>query len=221
MWSITANAIMLCLIFIKETLENCFGVISIVMNTEIENEKEKIRRIKKRDRGGAKSTVKHLTLNTCGFKCERTCVYKVSPKKYAMASVRSHRPVPLEPRQTWRRSKGPPDHGNPKRTTAGTTATPLEKGSEKPQVGPPSRHSAEAPAMSPQAPLTAVFAGADPAMDQETRDKGTHHSHRPDRAQGPRPWQTSTGSEPAHTKAPSPGHRWLVSETQATKKERK
>ncbi|KAK5610099.1 hypothetical protein CRENBAI_011738 [Crenichthys baileyi] len=28
-------------------------------------------------------------------------------------------------------------------------------------------------------------------------------SHQPDRAQGPRPWQAATGSEPAHTKAPS------------------
>ncbi|KAK5603993.1 hypothetical protein CRENBAI_024897 [Crenichthys baileyi] len=30
---------------------------------------------------------------------------------------------------------------------------------------------------------------------------------RPDRAQGSRPQQAATGSEPAHTKAPSPGHR--------------
>ncbi|MEQ2313080.1 hypothetical protein AMECASPLE_037928 [Ameca splendens] len=35
--------------------------------------------------------------------CVYLCVYKVSPYKYAIASMRSHRPDPLDPRQTlWR-----------------------------------------------------------------------------------------------------------------------
>ncbi|MEQ2290944.1 hypothetical protein AMECASPLE_008299 [Ameca splendens] len=62
--------------------------------------------------------------------------------------------------------------------------------------------------MNQQAPLAATYTGADPAMDPETRGPGGHYPEQsPNRARGPRPRQAGTGSEPAHTKAPSPGHR--------------
>ncbi|MEQ2289777.1 hypothetical protein AMECASPLE_036745 [Ameca splendens] len=62
--------------------------------------------------------------------------------------------------------------------------------------------------MSPQVLLAAVYARADPAMDLETRDPGTHLS--PSRGltepRGPTPASSHQDSQ-AHTKAPSPGHR--------------
>ncbi|MED6249096.1 hypothetical protein ATANTOWER_009216 [Ataeniobius toweri] len=87
--------------------------------------------------------------------------------------MRSHRLAPLDPGQIWRRSeeqtsKGPSEHRNPRRTTAGTTATPPEKSRGESQENHPKLQGAAA--MSPQAPPAAVYARADPAMDPETRD---------------------------------------------------
>ncbi|MED6240365.1 hypothetical protein ATANTOWER_019950 [Ataeniobius toweri] len=114
---------------------------------------------------------------------------------------------PVVPARTLRRSepqtsKGPPKHRNPRRTTAGTTATPAEKSRGESQGSHPAATMQKpqgAAATSPQAPPATVHARADPAMDPETQDPGTHHppKQRPDRAQGARTRQAATGSEPA------------------------
>ncbi|MEQ2283178.1 Actin filament-associated protein 1-like 1, partial [Ameca splendens] len=61
-------------------------------------------------------------------------------------------------------SKGPPEHGNPRRTTVGTTAIPPEKSRGEPQAATAQKPQGAA-TTNPQAPLAAVYAGPDPAMD--------------------------------------------------------
>ncbi|MEQ2305120.1 hypothetical protein AMECASPLE_034297 [Ameca splendens] len=66
----------------------------------------------------------------------------------------------------------------------------------------------EAAATSPQASQAAFYARADPAMDPETRDPGTHHSQtEAQQSPGAQALASSTVRELAHTKAPSPGYR--------------
>ncbi|MED6239196.1 hypothetical protein ATANTOWER_003258, partial [Ataeniobius toweri] len=99
-------------------------------------------------------------------------------------------------------SKGPPEHRNPRRTIAGTTATPpQEKSRGESQGNHPAatvQKSQGAAAASPQALPAAVYARTDQAMDISLPKQ------RSDRAQGSRPRQAVTGHEPTHTIAPSP-----------------
>ncbi|MEQ2227126.1 hypothetical protein ILYODFUR_034554 [Ilyodon furcidens] len=77
---------------------------------------------------------------------------------------------------------------------------------------PPSSHNAEAPGSRSDEPTGPCRQPSTPEQIQPwtQRPKTLGHTtpkQRLDRAQGARPQQAATGSEPAHTKAPSPGHQ--------------
>ncbi|KAK5605812.1 hypothetical protein CRENBAI_005411, partial [Crenichthys baileyi] len=85
-------------------------------------------------------------------------------------------------------SKGPPEHKNPRRTTAGTNAAPPERSRGESNGNHPAatvQKPQGAAATSPQGPLAAIYTRADTAMDPETRDPGTYHS--PSRGPGKQP----------------------------------
>ncbi|KAK5609581.1 hypothetical protein CRENBAI_004454 [Crenichthys baileyi] len=121
---------------------------------------------------------------------------------------------PVVPGRTLRRSepqtsKGPPKHRNPRTTTAGTTATPPEKSSGESHGSHPAA-TVQKPqgtaATSPQAPPAAVHARADPAMDPETQDPGTHHpqGRGPTEPKGPGPGRQPPGVSQHTPKHPAP-----------------
>ncbi|MEQ2295395.1 hypothetical protein AMECASPLE_013845 [Ameca splendens] len=117
---------------------------------------------------------------------------------------------------------------NPRRTSAGTNATPPEKSRGEHQGNHPAA-TVQNPQSSdePTGPTDSRLRPGQGRFSHGPRDLrpwGTSlPKQRPDRDQGSRPWQAPTRSEPAHTKAPSPGyqeppiHQWA--ETPATGRE--
>ncbi len=68
--------------------------------------------------------------------CERACVHKVPPCKCLIVCVGNNSPIPQGMKQARKRpgpqtSGGPPGHGTPRRTTAGTTAASTQKGQRR------------------------------------------------------------------------------------------
>ncbi len=68
--------------------------------------------------------------------CERACVHKVPPCKRLIVCVGNNSPIPQGMKQARKRpgpqtSGGPPGHGTPRRTTAGTTAASTQKGQRR------------------------------------------------------------------------------------------
>ncbi len=129
--------------------------------------------------------------------------------------VGNNSPIPQGMKQAWKRSGpqtsgGPPGHGTPRRTTAGTTAASTQKRAEEsPKVWPPTatvQTPQGAVAASPQAPPAIDHTRADRALGPETQRPPTPQSG-PSKASRARPRQATAESGPALTRASCPGAR--------------
>ncbi|KAK5605745.1 hypothetical protein CRENBAI_006744, partial [Crenichthys baileyi] len=106
-------------------------------------------------------------------------------------------------------SKSPPEHRNPRRTIAVTTATPPEKSRRESQGNHPVATMQKlqgAAAMSLLAPPAAIYPRADPTTDPENRDPGTYHSpsRGPTEPRGPGPGKQPLGVSQYTPKHPAP-----------------
>ncbi|MED6246524.1 hypothetical protein ATANTOWER_019280 [Ataeniobius toweri] len=122
-----------------------------------------------------------------------------APYKYAIASVRSHRPAPL-------------DLGQIRRIFQAIDIQRLPRAQEPQEIhrwdyrNHPREEQGRArgaAVTSPQAPQAAFYAQADPAMDPETQDPWTYHSP----GRGPtEPGGPSPGKQPPEVSQHTPKH---------------
>ncbi len=146
--------------------------------------------------------------------CERACVHKVPPCKRLIVCVGNNSPIPQGMKQARKRpgpqtSGGPPGHGTPRRTTAGTIAASTQKGQRRarrrdlrqPQCRRPRVPWRQARRLHRQ-PTTPGRTGPGPGDPKAPTPQSG-----PSKASRARPRQSTAESGPALARASCPGAR--------------